>query len=357
MSDPSDTSSTKKRLLAWVVGVLAVPPLLAALTSVVNRTSIENDLTNRTETALADAGYDDVTVEYQGRDATVTTSDASADAGAIRAAVRGVDGNRVVHVTTDGADGSPPFSVAAQGGDLVVTATAPDETSKMALLDAVRANAGGRNVVDKVTVTAGAKAPDATAIGEFAGALGAAPGDRSIAVDGDTVTLTGSVPSGEARAEAERAATAAQPGTKVNNQLMIAPADSPSPVPDPAATQAAQAEINRVLAGSTVNFSPDSASLTPQGTAAVQRVAAVLQKYPTVRAEVRGHVANTGNANVDLRLSQARASAVVAVLRRFGVDGGRLAPRGLGSTQPVTTDPAQSSRNRRVEFAIIGGTK
>ncbi len=362
MSEPSDAQDgRKKRWVIWLVSLIAVPPLLAAMTSVVNRKSIEQDLTSRTESALAEAGHQNATVEYRGRDATVTTADAAA-ADEIRDAVRGVEGNRVVKVKAgdapddNGTKAPGAYSVAADGDTVTVTATVPDEAAKKALLDAARA--GGRNVVDKVTVEPGTTAPDAATIGSLVGALGTGAGTRGISVDGDAVTLTGGVASDAAKAEAAEAAAEAVPGATVDNQLTVEPTTPPSPAaPDPAAGQAAQAEINRVLAGSTVNFNPDSSSLTPAGLGAVQRVAAVLKKYPTVRTEIRGHVARTGNAGADMRLSQARANAVVAALRRSGVAANRLVARGFGSTKPLTTNPAQTSRNRRVEFAILGGTK
>jgi outer membrane protein OmpA-like peptidoglycan-associated protein len=357
MSDPSDASTgTKKRWLGWLIGVIAVPPLLAAVTSTASEDRVQDDLTTRTESALADAGYRNAAVRYSGRDATVTAPAASeADTAKIRDVVRGVEGNRVVQVKTGDAQPGPaarPFSVLSQNGDVTVTAVVPDEASKEAFLRAVQEKAG-RDVGGTITVEPGAEAPDATMVGALAAALGTDPGSRTVSVEGVTVTITGTVSSDEEKTRITKAAADAHgaPASVTNTLTVDSGADQA------AADRAAQAEIARVLAASTVNFQPNSAALTPQGTTAVQRVAAVLAKYPTVRTEVRGHVANTGNPAADARLSLARANAVIATLRRSGINAQRVVAKGLGSSKPLTTNPAQASRNRRVEFAILGGTK
>ncbi len=76
MSDPSDATpgTNRKRWLGWVIAAIAVPPLLAATTTTVSDDRIEDDLTARTEAALAGDGYRDATVRFHGRDATITVA-------------------------------------------------------------------------------------------------------------------------------------------------------------------------------------------------------------------------------------------------------------------------------------------
>jgi outer membrane protein OmpA-like peptidoglycan-associated protein len=65
--------------------------------------------------------------------------------------------------------------------------------------------------------------------------------------------------------------------------------------------------------------------------------------------EVSGHADREGPENINQRISEARASAVVALLVRSGVDEGRIRVRAFGEHRPSST-----GRDRRVEITIRG---
>ncbi len=68
--------------------------------------------------------------------------------------------------------------------------------------------------------------------------------------------------------------------------------------------------------------------------------------------QVEGHAAaNEGNTNRALRLSEARAEAVMEFLIHNGVDAGRLTFVGMGSDVPVSE--GSPDENRRVTFRIL----
>lgn len=131
--------------------------------------------------------------------------------------------------------------------------------------------------------------------------------------------------------------------------------------------------LEKVEAGSSVVlknvfFETGLSSLTKASTVELEKVYDILTKNPGMHIEISGHTDNSGDEEVNLRLSQARAQAVVDYLVNNtksyyvaphyfkGIDKKRLSALGYGSSKPIadnnTTDGMQL--NRRVEMKIIG---
>lgn len=79
----------------WVLALVLVPLVVAALATWTTHGSIEDDLHQRTMTTLADHGISGVTVEFSGRDA-VLTIPAGVDPGKAKALTKDVSGVRAV---------------------------------------------------------------------------------------------------------------------------------------------------------------------------------------------------------------------------------------------------------------------
>ena len=104
-----------------------------------------------------------------------------------------------------------------------------------------------------------------------------------------------------------------------------------------------------------VQFAVDSAVILPASTGLLTEIADVLLKNPRIRkVEVQGHTDGTGTPAHNQKLSEDRASAVVAWLTSHGIAADRLTAKGYGDSKPLVPNVTElnKARNRRVQFII-----
>jgi OmpA-OmpF porin, OOP family len=102
-----------------------------------------------------------------------------------------------------------------------------------------------------------------------------------------------------------------------------------------------------------IYFDTGKSELKPESDAAVAEVAKLLKVEPTLKVFVVGHTDNVASLDLNTRLSQARADAVVqALVARHGIAANRLVGRGAGPLAPVASNDSEDGRakNRRVEL-------
>lgn len=113
--------------------------------------------------------------------------------------------------------------------------------------------------------------------------------------------------------------------------------------------------LNDVLAASKIVFAPGSAEISSDSRGALDALAAVLRACPPLRIEIAGHTDSQGSEAGNLRLSQARAEAVLVALagRRVPTEG--ITARGYGEQRPIADNATEAGReaNRRIEFALL----
>lgn len=100
-------------------------------------------------------------------------------------------------------------------------------------------------------------------------------------------------------------------------------------------------------------FDFDSATIKPESRPALDEIGRFLAESPAQNLYVVGHTDNVGGFDFNMRLSKARADAVVAALvRNYGIAPARLTAGGVGLQAPVAPNSSEEGRakNRRVEL-------
>ncbi len=102
-----------------------------------------------------------------------------------------------------------------------------------------------------------------------------------------------------------------------------------------------------------IYFDSGKAELKPASDAALAEVAKLLKADAALKVYVVGHTDNVASLDLNTKLSQARAEAVVqALVGKHGIAAARLIGRGAGPLAPVASNDSEDgrSRNRRVEL-------
>jgi outer membrane protein OmpA-like peptidoglycan-associated protein len=103
----------------------------------------------------------------------------------------------------------------------------------------------------------------------------------------------------------------------------------------------------------TIYFDFNKAEVQSQSAPTLEEIATLLRQHGELKLYIVGHTDNVGEFNYNMRLSKARADAVVQTLvSRFGVEAKRLQSYGVGPLVPVTSNKTEEGRakNRRVEL-------
>ena len=125
------------------------------------------------------------------------------------------------------------------------------------------------------------------------------------------------------------------------------------------------AKVERVGEGikitfdSGILFDTNKSDLRPASVTEIDKMAAILQKYPDTNVLVEGHTDASGTDAINQPLSERRAQAVANEALAKGVASSRISTQGYGSTQPIADNNTVEGKqaNRRVEIAIYDNEK
>jgi OmpA-OmpF porin, OOP family len=151
----------------------------------------------------------------------------------------------------------------------------------------------------------------------------------------------------------------------LNTPLTPTPKPSIAPKPkqtlvEPAST--AQVDLYQVepVVGTQVRldnifFDVDKAELKPESRSELDKVVHLLTDYPYLRIAIEAHTDHQGTDDHNMKLSAARAKAVVDYLADHEVEDARLSSQGFGESRPLADNGTESGRalNRRVEFRVV----
>ena len=100
-------------------------------------------------------------------------------------------------------------------------------------------------------------------------------------------------------------------------------------------------------------FDSGKSEIKPASDPALAEIAKLLKSDAALKLNVVGHTDNDGSLDLNMKLSEARAAAVVqALVGKYGIAAGRLKAFGIGPLAPVApNDTADGkAKNRRVEL-------
>ncbi len=102
-------------------------------------------------------------------------------------------------------------------------------------------------------------------------------------------------------------------------------------------------------------FDTGSAALKAGSYDELDRVAAILNRYPETSIRIEGHTDSTGSESFNQELSEKRAMSVKNALLGKNVSETRLQTIGYGESKPVAGNDSEGGRqlNRRVEIVIV----
>ena len=115
----------------------------------------------------------------------------------------------------------------------------------------------------------------------------------------------------------------------------------------------------KITFDSGILFDIDKADLRDASKTNIQKLAAILQKYPDTDVLIEGHTDSTGSSDHNLDLSMRRAQTVANFLGQNQVSSARFRIMGYGEDQPIADNATADGRqeNRRVDIAIYANDK
>lgn len=117
----------------------------------------------------------------------------------------------------------------------------------------------------------------------------------------------------------------------------------------------ATADSLKVVRLNNVTFETGSATLTPLSRYELNNLVDIMKQYVNLTIEIAGHTDNTGNAEDNQALSEARAKVVYDFISAQDIATDRMTYVGYGQNAPVDSNDTEDGRanNRRTEFKIL----
>ena len=112
--------------------------------------------------------------------------------------------------------------------------------------------------------------------------------------------------------------------------------------------------VDGLLVERKITFEPSSDRINLDGQQLLDEIADVLRECDELSLEIAGHTDSQGREEMNLQLSQSRATAVLIELQRRKVLTTNYVAKGYGELQPIADNDTEEGRetNRRIEFKL-----
>jgi outer membrane protein OmpA-like peptidoglycan-associated protein len=101
-----------------------------------------------------------------------------------------------------------------------------------------------------------------------------------------------------------------------------------------------------------INFDSGKATIKKESLPVVEQIIEMMKQATDIKISVEGHTDSDGSNESNLKLSEARAKAVVEAITKGGTDAARLSSAGFGEEKPIADNSTAEgkAKNRRVEL-------
>jgi OmpA-OmpF porin, OOP family len=102
-------------------------------------------------------------------------------------------------------------------------------------------------------------------------------------------------------------------------------------------------------------FEQGKANITPASYSELNRLVAIMERYPAMEIQLEGHTDFRGSKKLNQELSEDRVEAVKQYLVTRNVATARIKTKAFGGTRPLNRDASMASAdiNRRVEVRVL----
>ncbi len=114
-------------------------------------------------------------------------------------------------------------------------------------------------------------------------------------------------------------------------------------------------EIGKSIQFEHVLFKRGTPELIETSSSDLDYVAQILKENQDLKIQIAGHTDNSGNAYLNLLLSEKRANTIKKYLVEKGINPSRIETKGYGGSSPIASNDNEETMklNRRVEFKLL----
>lgn len=215
----------------------------------------------------------------------------------------------------------------------------------------------GRDAVDMATLIDEDRLPQGWSVRVLTGieALSLLT-NGSVVVEPDTFVVKGRSGNKDARADISRLLIR-KIGDDAAFSVDVEYVEALDPIAAMPTPQECVSKIQAINAANKITFDPGSTRIASSALDTVEKIADVLRNCPDLPLQISGYTDSQGGEDMNKRLSQQRADAVLDALRLRRVPTRSFTATGFGEENPIADNDTADGReeNRRIEFTLVGG--
>jgi OmpA-OmpF porin, OOP family len=254
------------------------------------------------------------------------------------------------------------FALSNDNGAVRASGVVPDQDAKSSIVNTLNAVFGADKVKSAISIDPSTTA--ASWLGNLRAGLEALKGANVDAIfEGNKVNVGGGAMDDSARGKIIAALSSALGVGITVGALTDKTAEAVAVANNRATTELASLgsgfgvkDLLFALNDSVFSFASDSAEVPESMEPFLKTAAADLKQLKAGHVlEIAGYTDNTGDAALNLALSQKRAESVREALIKYGADPDMLVAKGYGEADPIANNDTAEGRltNRRIEYHVV----